>query len=185
MFRIIRLGIAIMAVAAVIGGGSILYSRHSLASQLDATVIDIANHYSALTTAEVLPLLEHSEMTGSQRSMLHALSATAESLQQSTNVESRVRTIVDYQKQASALVASLTPEQVTLATDAHFLSFASETGERSTVRKDIEQYNNLLIRIRGVEDSGRASLLPTENAYKTLPFLRFDGPAPSHAEVTM
>jgi hypothetical protein len=100
-------------------------------------------------------------------------------------VANRVRTIVDYQAQASALVASLSPEQIVLATDQHFLSFVSETGERSAVRKDIEQYNNLLIRIRGVEDSGRASLLPMENAYKTLPFLRFDGPAPSHAEVTM
>lgn len=183
MLRIIRLGITLMVFVVIIGGGFVLYSRHSLTAELDATVITVANHYSALTTTNALSLLEHSEITERQLGMLHALSAMAGYLSQAKTTEERVRTIVEYQIQARAFVASLTSEQVTLGTDDHFLSFAHEIGKNGSVRKDIEQYNNLLIRIRGVEESGQASILPMANRYSALPFLRFDGPAPAKVEV--
>jgi hypothetical protein len=147
-----------------------LVTARSLARGIERKVGQIEGIYRTAYEQHVLPFQHDPTLTPKQRHLLKQLEESHAALGDRGALQTRLKTITDFQMQARVFLQLLQEGNSAITDTSGYSAFTKEMGEWGVVRKDISTYNDLALRW-----NKRGALFPVVGIRGELSYLRFDG----------
>ncbi len=162
---------------------SVLYSSYTLSTQIQEHADNMTKYYDKTITENIHPLLTRERLLPNQKRNAMQIKEMQESMMNAQTLNERMTAIQNVQRSSQVFLQSARNASGSLVEDNHLQSFARDMGEQGSIRKTIEEYNDLAGMLNAQKKSLIASL--QDEPSQELPLLRFDGSVPDIGKIQL